>query len=91
MVHWTHFSNQRKETCLIQLALLHPVKVLIVRLTCLSDMQVYDVYKPGAHVARSKRVFPLVACHVAMSSSSLPRLQVRGGCRGVQLCSPLVQ
>jgi hypothetical protein len=45
-------------------------------LMCESDAcaQVFDVYKPGSHVARNKRVFPTLACHIAVCSSRPPRL-----------------
>ena len=34
----------------------------------------YDVYKPGCHVARAKRLFPVVACHLAVCSARPPTL-----------------
>ncbi len=37
-------------------------------------VQVYDVYKPGSHVSRNKRAFPVVACHLAVSSARPPTL-----------------
>ncbi|GFH30584.1 tRNA_int_end_N2 domain-containing protein [Haematococcus lacustris] len=37
--------------------------------------QVYDVYQPGVKVARAKRVFPSLHCHVAICSQAPPRLQ----------------
>jgi hypothetical protein len=35
---------------------------------------VFDVYQPGCKVARSKRVFPTLHCHIAMSSERPPGL-----------------
>lgn len=46
--------------------------------------QVFDVYKPGSRVSRTKGAFPTVMCHVAISSGRPPNLQViAGGCSGV--------
>lgn len=37
--------------------------------------QVFDVYKPGSHVSRSKGVFPSPHYHLAICSESPPTLQ----------------
>ena len=38
--------------------------------------QVFDVYKPGSRVSRSRRQYPTLACHLALCSGAPPRLQV---------------